>query len=68
MKSPNNGRDSTPNDHLLLPNEVSSVGTTLHVTELLQLGKEFSQEPPRQPRLLSRLYAALHKMRERPHC
>ena len=43
----------------------SSTGTVLHVVELLQLGKEFPQEPPRQPRLLPRLYAALSPQNDR---
>lgn len=44
---------------------VSSIGTMLHVVELLELGKEFPWEPPRQPSLLPRLCAALSPQNDR---
>ena len=43
MKSPNNGRDRAPTEHLLSPNEASRTTNGLHLIELL--AKEIPQTP-----------------------
>ena len=48
MKSPDNGEDGVPTQHILLPNEASSTGIGLHTIELLF--KEGPMGTPKQAR------------------